>query len=597
MTTQGASSESKNPSQEDELLISLIRQYYTNEELQPIVDEEKLLLILKQVKAIREYAEEQFPALNLLTNEEMVILSQSIFVPHQSPEKAIVATDRNYMEVKRSLSRFYGLSLLQSEAGFDAFIANQQRDSKFIPVLKKEEYKQLARKFSSLDPLTLQVLKVATLISSVPLSAEARKRADKIFGKNNYIVDSVEFPAQVFEDIEVARKIYPQVDGLWQQYPEREDQQTMIELFQSAFSHRRHYRHMLYTEGSQSMFKTLLDDLNSAKLTKRAFDFWILYWNINIVGFQGNVDPKGSYYLTSNTYRAMSALESVLESVFEDSSLTTNDLLKTYLMQRAGFLGLSDILNTGYLLNLNEQIFMAHIGAMMRLYHPEQGQILSASYLVCRKTIRELRVDFFKPDDTMPTPTYAPALFANARDFLRKRYEEEKVFQSTKRIKSKYFHVTAEEFKDMLAVFETLVLCLPLYLSALHHYKQLRKEGKIAPNVPLSFQSIADPKWITQLFDKSIILDNVNILALIDITVSETGAVSFTQKVDYQDRLAEQFSKKEDSEALEDEFTEKKRTYLVGYKKPTVATETPLVIASTQLKEGEKVERKTINTV
>ncbi|MGD9591196.1 MAG: hypothetical protein AB7V32_01595, partial [Candidatus Berkiella sp.] len=392
MAMLGASS--AQDQEQDQLLTNLVYRYYSNEQLAPHLEQEKLALILKQIKAIRAFAQEYMPLVQI-SDEEITILSMSIFTPHQTPEKGIVDTDRNYIEVKRALSRFYCISLLQQGSeGYAAFVENQPKDNEFIPTLQKEEFAELAKKYQSLDALTLDTLKVATLISSVPLSLEAHKRADKIFGKNNYLVDTVEFAAKVFEDMDVARKVYPQVDYLLQRYPSDAQRALIKQNLQSAFAHHRHYRHMLYTEGSTNMFATLIAEVQQGKLSKEAYDFWVLYWNTNITGFQGNVQPKGSYYLTSNTHRAMCALESVLEALFDDNSLSASNLLSAYLTQRAGFLGLGDANNTGVKLNIKEQEFLAHIGAMMRFYNKEQGQLLSSSYLVIKDIIQDLRKDF-----------------------------------------------------------------------------------------------------------------------------------------------------------------------------------------------------------
>ncbi len=594
MATSGATTVKEPRTQEDDLLIGLIHRYYTNDEGEPNLPDDKLDLILKQIKAIRDYAQDQFPSQTLLSDEELVILSMSIFVPHHSPEKGIIATDRNYMEVKRALSRFYCIPLLQKgEEGYAQFVANQPKGNEFSPPLKKEEFLQLAKKYQSLDKLTLDTLKLATIISSVPLSSEARKRADKIFGKGKYIVDSVEFPALVFEDIDVARQIYPQVDYFWLQHPNMQEREAIKNNLQSAFSHRRHYRHMLYTEGSYTMFSSLLSDLRGEKLSKEAYAFWILYWNTNIVGFQGNVDPNGSYYLTSNTFRAMSALESVLDAVVEDPSLLSSTLLTSYLTQRAAFLGLGEVNNTGVNLNIKEQEFLAHIGAMMRLYHPQQGQIVSASYSVCHKAVVQLRKDFFLPDDAMPTPTYAPALFANVKDCLQKRYEEEKVFRTAKKVRVKNLNITADKLKEMLVIYETLILCLPLYLAAIKQYKALRNEKKIDLNVPLSFQSIADPKWVTQLFDKSVLLDKVNILELIDITVTDKGVVSYEQRVDYEQRLQEQLASP-DAEVLADPVATRPPVILTSYEKTTTAVSATPATVKPEVQQSSLLDRNKI---
>ncbi len=540
MTTLGAVD--THVMQADKQLIDFIHRYYSDDKAQARLAKDKIESILVQFNAIKKYAQDTFPNQTILSDEEMIILTLSIFAAHQSPEKAILDKEnRSYMELKRALSRFYCLQLLQKGgAGFEAFIASQPRDKKFSPSLKDSEYLALSEKFSKLETLTVDTLKVATLISSVPLSVEARKRADLIFGKDKYLVDSVEFPAKVFEDINVACKVYPQVEILLNSLNTEEERSRAIKLLKSAFSHHRHFRHMLYTEGSKNMFASLLKEVKEKRLDMEAFEFWNLFWTINITGFQGQVDPRGSYYLTSNTFRAMRDLESVLSAVFDDESISEKELLSGYLNYRAHMLDLGNTQALQINLNVIEQQFLAHIGAMMRLYQPEQGQILGAVYKLQRNVLNSLRKDFFSADETMPTPTYAPALFANAKDRLIERYEEEKVFLSTKRINVKYLSLTAQDLKEMLATFEAIYLCMPLYLKAVQEYKRLRSEGRIALDIPLSFQTIANQKWIEELFDKSVILDKVNILELVDITVNDKGAVGFVKRPNYDELLGKQ---------------------------------------------------------
>ncbi|MBS0289195.1 MAG: hypothetical protein JSS07_04050 [Proteobacteria bacterium] len=579
MAILGATQEESQKDILDDKLKELIYRYYSNENLEQNLPEEKLKAILEQINAIREYAKEQFPQDTLLTDEEIIILTLSVRNPKPSPEKNIIATDSSYMEVKRALSRFYCLNqVMLGEAGYDKFAAPQlEKTKKFNPPLKKIQYYLLCDKFQGLDSLTIEILKMATLISSVPLSSEACKRADKILG-NKYIVDSVEFPAHMFENIDTARQVYPQVEVLWQKYTDIDSRNKIKELLQSAFSHRRHYRHMLYTEGSESMFSTLLDDFKQKRLSKEAFEFWKMYWKVNIMGFQGHLDPKGSVYLTYNTFKAMNALDLILDSANE-TEINASYLLSMYLQKRASFLGLDDFKYTKFKLTLAEQKFIAHIGALMRLFYPEQGEFLIASYFVCQDAIKDLFADFFSTDPTRPTPTYAPALFTNVKDFLTERYSKEKIFRQARRIKSEYVHLTADEFQDAIASFETIILCVPLYLSALKKYKQMRNEKVIANNIPLSFQTIAYKQFIEELLEnKSIILDMVNVLELVDINVSDTGVVSYDKKTDFAQKLADQLAKQ--AFLAEPSDTEDQKTYLPSL---NLKRTTPTTMSTTAL--------------
>ena len=480
------------------------------------------------LESIKKFVVDTFGDDKLISEREIEQLSWSVREAPHTPEKDVVNIAQNnaFIEVRRCLSRLHCLKLLQSgPRGFKSFIQSQDTENDFNPVLSDKQYNTISQKITSLDHLAIDALHVSTVLSSVPLSPKARKNADDVLGENNYTFDSVEFLADTFDDIENAKKIYPLVNSLFQAYPKIEEQQRLTKYLQSAFCHRQHYRHMLYTEGNENMFRHLLAAVKEKKLDKEAFHFWVCHWTINITGFRGHLSPKGSLYLTSNTFKAMAALESVLETVFSNPKITPHELLSSYLDIRAGFLKLDR-----FSLPPHHERLLAHIGAMMRLYQPMEGETLVAGfYLIPIETRKKLAFSYFNvTDKEEPTPTFAPALFENSIDYRKNSYDQDSIIQKiSKYAYSKSIVVRAEELKRMLAIADVVVGCLPVYLRTLDEYRLKRQTKTIDLKQPLSFQAAAAKKDISELCGKSPIVELFDVLEYKIPKVDEKGIVSF----------------------------------------------------------------------
>jgi len=76
-------------------------------------------------------------------------------------------------------------------------------------------------------------------------------------------------------------------------------------LLPYAFIMDSHGRHMLYTEGGNNMFEYLralikkgLSDPNFRPLAEALYKLWFSRWIVNIAGFRGHVDDRGSLGLS-----------------------------------------------------------------------------------------------------------------------------------------------------------------------------------------------------------------------------------------------------------------------------------------------------------
>lgn len=493
-------------------------------------------------KAIKDYLalhfkEEQAKPNPLITEAEIEQLTWAVR-PGQTPEKAITDNQRHdLLEVRRCLSRLYNLELLlQGGSTFDAFIAVQEKNNPLNPPLAKEHYLALTQKFANLDPLTTDTLRVTTILTAFPLSPKARENADRVLGKNNYKFDSVEFLADTVDDIEKAKAIYPVVHDLFEKYPKNEDRLRITKLIQSALSHRRHYRHMMYTEGNENMYHGLIDAIRSGKLDKEAYEFWKLHWTVNIAGFRGNESVKGSNYLTHNTFMAMNLLENLLDKIETDPLLTPREILTGYLRSRAAFLGLERFKK----LAPEERKLLAHVGSMMRMYTPQEGKFLAIAVgLMPKNMLVELSKAYFDSEyKQKPTPTYVPAFFQNAKDKLTQLFKNELIMRLIKEMEKAESELEGGHLKEInpgliesaLTNAVMIVACLPLYLSALSQYNAKWKKGEIANGDPLSFRLCAGKESIENLFPKITESKEWNLFEVLEPIISEKGEVSFVAK-------------------------------------------------------------------
>ncbi len=458
------------------------------------------------LQGIKDFIQETFQSA-VMSDAEIMQLVWCVRSAVQTPEKSVVKTQDGFIEVRRCTSRLYCLDLLrQGASGYDKFIEPQLAltDKK---ALTREQYLDLSLNFVSLSPLAVDVLRVSIIISSVPLSPKSKENADSVMGKGKYSEDSVEFLADTFDNIEHAKEIYPLVKALFAKYPEAKDQATLTKLLQAAFAHRQHYRHMLYTEGNDNMFQSVLEGVRSNRLDQEALNFWACHWRINITGFRGHQQPKGSVYLTSETFIAMRALETSLNSVFTSNCVTAKEILNLYLDKRAGFLELQR-----FQIADDQKRLLAHIASMLRLYHRKEGEVLAASIGFIPKVIMERlsRVYFDCQDKSEPTPIYAPALFENILDFCKKEYHGDK----------------SNQFIRSLAIFNAIVMGVPFYLRALEAYRTKRVSNEIPANTPLCFRDIAQAQRVFEFCGVLPLDKEFDILSILMPQIDSKGMVS-----------------------------------------------------------------------
>lgn len=473
-----------------------------------------------------------YPGLSLMTEAQMQQLSWNQNSTTTTSEKDTATRVPPTVEVLRCTSRLYNLDLFyKGKSEHAAFTLPQEKNNQYSPVLSAADFEVLCQRFQDHDALKKETLKVATVISSV-FSPKAKAEADRVLGKGKWSPDSVEFFADAFDDIEKAKAIFPLVDDLFKNHPNPEDQKRITRYLQTAFAHFTHYRHMLYTEGSSKMFRQLLADYKAGKINEDTLNFLICYWTVNIAGFRAQTDKNvtGSNYLTENTFKGMQALEKQLYRVLKEPDVTEQDLLNGYLDERAAFLQLDTLSDKNPLfkdlkLTVDEKRFIAHVGALMRLYHPDEGAVLVLGYT---RITNEQKNDYAQLyfNYELPTPTYGPSVFQNAIDYRVQVYGDQFFKGLNKDNFTQEGLGNLHRTRRLVAIADVTIGIVPAYFDVIaRHQMEVEAELK-SSTIPLNFNAVAFNKEISKFCACSPILEPYNILTELYFSSDENGQVT-----------------------------------------------------------------------
>ncbi|MGI9276504.1 MAG: hypothetical protein ACR2PT_16870 [Endozoicomonas sp.] len=360
-----------------------------------------------------------------------------------------------HREVPRALARLYALQLMRSgtDRDYQAFTAPQKG---LDVMLNQESFALLSSGISRLDEESYETLEAAVIISAVTLSPKAREKASAVL-KEPFPKDSEKFLTFTARK---AAAIYPLAEQVTQKY-KSDGRKFKIIYFPDS-----HLRHMMYNEGSASMYSTLREGLRTKKLRQADLDLWYYRWVANIAGFRGHLSDLGSLYLTQNTFMAMNQLKNILDRLRLKTDLNP---MEVYLEHRGRWLGLYALTR-----KRDERLALTSLGATLRLFAPADGKILKKAFreLSARDQERWIRHTEKQMTETgFPAPTYGPALFTNAL--------------------------------DVTDLAETLKKMLPLFLDAMDQEQQLRSKGRLPRNTPISFRSLSTTDSIRAILSTS----------------------------------------------------------------------------------------------
>lgn len=218
-----------------------------------------------------------------------------------------------------------------------------------------------------------------------------------------------------------------------------------------------HYGHVTHLEGGPSMFSRLKQsNLSSFSI---AFDCFVHI--CDAAGALGHVNNKSSLVYTEETDRGKQAVISVCK-LLSNSQKTEANAYNAYLKIRADWLGLND----------QDRIDRAltRIGAMLRLFTPEDGMLLKKAVLALdskQQTKILMQLDIKEDEELERTPTYMPAVLVNLSN-------------------NSLLGLTREE-----KISKAIILGLPFLAKVLEKHMQSLFENKANPKIPLNFNKAA----------------------------------------------------------------------------------------------------------
>jgi len=218
-----------------------------------------------------------------------------------------------------------------------------------------------------------------------------------------------------------------------------------------------HYGHVTHLEGGPGMFSKLKQ--SGLPLFAIIFDCFVHI--CDTAGALGHVNNKSSLVYTEETYRGKQAVISACH-VLSDSKKTEIDAYNAYLKIRADWLGLNDQ-------NRIDRA-LTRIGAMLRLFTPEEGILLKKAILELdseQQTKIVMQLDTKEGEELERTPTYIPAVLVNLSNNLQ-------------------LGITREE-----RISKAVTLGLPFLAKVLEKHKQSLFENKADPMIPLNFNKVA----------------------------------------------------------------------------------------------------------
>lgn len=359
---------------------------------------------------IRSYIKNNFPADFTVSEPQIAQLAWALEHEHPTHDMdARINAKCAYIEVSRALTRLYCARLLRAgtREAYNAFMI-AQLDAGVNAPLSFASFNKFSNHIQKLDQLDYELLETAAILSAVSLSKPAAELAQQVMQVRPVINNNMEFLATTLRN---EPNIYPLAMHITQ------NNTAAKKLLYILFPPQTNFRHMLYTEGGIGMFKYLRTMIKHGFIDQEGLDLWYAHWIINIAGFRGHVDQRGSLYLMEPTAQAMHKLKCL---VYEMLDTPNFDPLLPYLEYRAQGLGLAHLPE-------HEKLFFAHLGCLLRLYNFTDGQKLYTSVMRLPLDERQILEDHFfvgLHDATLMTHTYIPAFFGNAMEFTNGDLEQ-----------------------------------------------------------------------------------------------------------------------------------------------------------------------------
>lgn len=335
------------------------------------------------IKMLKRYMKDNFEGLALpkqIIQQLAFLQANAIKTSESNVRLANKEPDNLHIEIKRALTRWYCLKLLL-DGGVEAYQKFTRAQSN-AEKLSNDSFEVLSRFLNRLSPAAKHVIEITCFLTISDHAKDLAKTNNAKFSP-----DSEKF---LTDTITQCIDIYPAVALL---------NAEAKNLLPAAYLPDTHGRHMLYTEGGNNMFAELRKRFREKSISDAEYQIWFARWIINIAGFRGHENPHGSLYLTEKTALALFDLCDEIDRLKRNSEY---DVLSGYLHIRAKNLGVKNL-------------YLAHLGASMRLYTKEQGSELQAWFDALAQSHQvQLVQGYDKIRKTLKvTPTYQVAVLDN----------------------------------------------------------------------------------------------------------------------------------------------------------------------------------------
>lgn len=361
---------------------------------------------------------------------------------------------QKFVEFDRTLMTLRCLTLVLdgSEAAYQTFTAAQAKEVRLtresFQTLHQEGQRLLHAKWEGMSDLQMaQAMETALVLGDIGKSEQARE-VFKPYGA--HAPDHDDF----YEEAMHILASHPTLCPSFARLP------TAAKKLLTEIANLAHYGHITHLEGGVGMFHKLKESkLPSQDPTALSFDLFV--HTCDVAGALGHVNPSSSLIYTELTHRALQATAQAVR-ILSNPLKSELDAYLAYVTLRASWLGLDPTSSSDRVL--------ARIGAMLRLFTPEEGVILRNAMLQIDPAMRErirAQLDGSSLAQEGRTPTYMPAVLLNLAGHPG-------------------LGTTSEE-----RLAKAITLGLPLLTQVLEKHKELLAKGEIDSNIPLNFNRIA----------------------------------------------------------------------------------------------------------
>lgn len=361
---------------------------------------------------------------------------------------------QKYVEFDRTIMTLHCLKLILdgSDKSYQTFTAAQPQDAKLarqsFHILHLQGQRLLNSKWQGLSEQQMAMaMETAFVLGDMGKSEKARELF-KPYGID--APDQDDFYGEAMQVIEKHPELSPSFAGL-----PASAKKLLVSIANLA-----HYGHITHLEGGSAIFTKLKDSgVPSADPIALSFDLFV--HTCDVAGALGHVNNQSSVVYTEQTHRALLAMGDSV-GVLSDPQNNEWDAYNAYLKIRASWLNLNSE-------DRSDRV-LARLGAMLRLFTPEEGVVLRKALLELDTKLRDritAQLDAKLQDPPSRTPTYMPAVLVNLSN-------------------NPQLGASKEE-----SLSKAVTIGLPFITRVLEKHKELVAYGEIDPNIPLNFNKMA----------------------------------------------------------------------------------------------------------